>query len=631
VARLLNGPAITAGADTGAGTGVGAAADPAANIDPKASCTLRIIQITDVYVLDYFPHLRNLIKEKRAELAASCGGKTISMLTGDFLAPYLLSSMDNGVGMMRMCNGTPIDYLTWGNHEDDVGHKEVMKREKEYTGTWINTNMTSHESFKGSKCQVETEVIELTSVDGTNKRRLGMMGILSSSPSLYRPNAFGGAKIEDPWETMRKFDTKLKQEHHCDAVLPLCHLYEPQDERTCKEFDFPLVLSGHDHHVVDREINGTRLLKPGQDGINAWMIDMVWPTAFSDSRPIIKTQLLTVKDWPADPELAAVAEKSYSILDPLRKTELAKVPSQYRPLSSFGSRGKRVSMGTYLLSRIRDAMNMDDAIDGDSTCDCAMLKGGNVRGGRDYKDDEHVSLEVLQSELEERKEVVVIPVPGMILRGGLRETFGVPNPGWMQYDDGVILDEDGFVTHIGGTEIDLARVYKVASISDFWRKRDAPTIGAYFEVHPHLLPSHDVGRPIHALLMRLFAVQIWARLWKRIDPNKEGVISEEGFRKLDADGDGQISREELKTAISEIGGLETFAGNDVVVDQMFEEMTRFKNGEGENPHAVNSSELAAAYKHWSSSSLASLVDAEDTDDDKRSTQDSLEDKQEAGG
>ena len=68
---------------------------------------LRIVQITDVYTLANFPRVRSLIMEKRAEVEAE-GGKCISMLTGDFLAPYLLSSFDKGVGMMSMLNKTPI-------------------------------------------------------------------------------------------------------------------------------------------------------------------------------------------------------------------------------------------------------------------------------------------------------------------------------------------------------------------------------------------------------------------------------------------------------------------------------------------------------------------------------------------
>lgn len=54
---------------------------------------LRIIQITDVYTLANFPKVKSLIQEKRAEVEAE-GGRCISVLTGDFLAPYLLSSFD---------------------------------------------------------------------------------------------------------------------------------------------------------------------------------------------------------------------------------------------------------------------------------------------------------------------------------------------------------------------------------------------------------------------------------------------------------------------------------------------------------------------------------------------------------
>lgn len=582
--------------------------------DPKQACTLRIIQITDVYVLDNFPHLRNLIKEKAKELECFGGGKTISMLTGDFLAPYLLSSLDKGAGMMSMVNATPIDYLTWGNHEDDVGDAACLQREREYKGCWINTNMQSHESFPESTCQKDKEVIELVSTDGSNRRRVGMIGLLSSSPSLYRPNAFAGATIEDPWEVMATYKAKLEKDEKCDLVVPLCHLYEPQDERTCREFDFPLILSGHDHHVVDKTVEGTRLLKPGLDGHKAWLIDITWRSGYGDCKPEIQAELLTVKNWPADPELVKLANKAYSVLDPLRRTQLAKIPSTYRPLTSFNARGCRVSMGTYLLSRIRDALNMYDPLGGVASCDCAMLKGGNVRGGKDYSEDEHLNLEVLQSELEETKIIVTVPVPGFVLKVGLRETYYAPNPGWMQYDDGVELDADGFVTHVGGQPIDLGRVYKVASISDFWRKRDAPTIGAYFEQMPHLLPEPDSGVPMHALLIRLFAVQIWARIWKKLEIDPElGIIPHEAFRRMDKDGDGKLSRQDIRESIEGIAGMETFVGQDIVVDMMFNEMTSFQRQTSDHIHQETVTE---AVKHFSSTSLASMSGADDSEDDE---------------
>ena len=63
-------------------------------------------------MLDNFPSLRTLIKEAKR---TNANGPTISVLTGDFLAPYLLSSLDMGRGMMKTINATPIDYLIFGS------------------------------------------------------------------------------------------------------------------------------------------------------------------------------------------------------------------------------------------------------------------------------------------------------------------------------------------------------------------------------------------------------------------------------------------------------------------------------------------------------------------------------------
>ena len=114
----------------------------------KASeARLTICQVTDVYTLEHFASLKTMLQETRATLhqyheeaakksaSDTAGSKTksskpeyltdcfddndgvISMLTGDFLAPYLLSSIDRGKGMMNAMVATPIDYVTWGNHE----------------------------------------------------------------------------------------------------------------------------------------------------------------------------------------------------------------------------------------------------------------------------------------------------------------------------------------------------------------------------------------------------------------------------------------------------------------------------------------------------------------------------------
>ena len=98
----------------------------------------------------------------------------------------------------------------------------------------------------------------------------------------------------------------------CDMVLPLCHLYEFQDERTCAELDVPVVLSGHDHHRVDRMVEGTRLLKPGMDGHFAVILDLIWDTAESDKTPTVEAVTIPVADYEADSELESEMKNAYS-------------------------------------------------------------------------------------------------------------------------------------------------------------------------------------------------------------------------------------------------------------------------------------------------------------------------------
>ena len=120
------------------------------------------------------------------------------------------------------------------------------------------------------------EIIELPGRNGQKSRKVGLVAVLSNEPNLYKPGAFGGATIEDPWETLAFYKKLLDEEKNCDLVVPLCHLYESQDEKTCRNFDFPVILSGHDHHIVDRFVDGTRLLKPGSDAHHAMMLDIIF-------------------------------------------------------------------------------------------------------------------------------------------------------------------------------------------------------------------------------------------------------------------------------------------------------------------------------------------------------------------
>lgn len=517
--------------------------------------SLRIVHVTDVYTLENFPRLKTMLNEVKAE-AARTGTRVVSVLTGDFLAPYLLSSIDHGKGMMQMLNQAPIDILTWGNHDgNDMPHRAVMDREKEFRGVWVNSNMTTHKSFAGSTCQTDKHLIHLASTDGSNERKVGMCAVLSDSPSLYKPGAFGGAKIEDPWETLKKYKAQLESDDKVDIVLPLCHLYEFQDERTCNEFDFPLILSGHDHHIVDRVINNTRLIKPGQDCRNACVIDITWDDAGAKS-PRITCKNVAVTEYAPDADLAKKVEEAYSVVTKMQKTQLARFPVELRPLSSYGSRNRHCTMGTYLCNCFRDALNMHCPKGGALAVDTVVLKGANVRGGKDYADDEHFSYEALLSETQEEHVIHIFQVPGRCIRVGLRETWQTAGPGWMQYSDDIVVDEDGLVTHVGLDPIEDDRLYKVGSIKDLPRASDGPSIGNWLAENPECVPDPDIGAPSRALLMQFCVERTWVKIYAALG-NDMGVISSQKVKQFDTDGDGQLTDKDLLGVLEDLIGYTT--------------------------------------------------------------------------
>jgi 2',3'-cyclic-nucleotide 2'-phosphodiesterase (5'-nucleotidase family) len=510
------------------------------------SVTLRIVHITDVYTLENFPSLVTLIDEKRQEHGVQ---KTISLLSGDFLMPYLLSSVDGGKGMMRMLNEVPVDYLTWGNHEKDLPHHHLLEREREFKGVWINTNMQSHESFQNSTCQVDFDVIKVR--NGDHVRKIALLGILTNSRSLYPPGSFNGAIIEDPWVTMSRYNDRLK--HAVDLVLPICHLYEIQDERTAAEFDFPLILGGHDHHPVDRTINGTRVLKPGADAHFARVIDITWDDRYH-AQPSITSELLTVNGYAPNPHLQIMAEEAYRVLDPLRQTQLGVVPEVFRPLSSKGARSNRVSVATFFSTIIRDALQVD----------AFVAKGGNIRGSRDYEEHEQFTLELLQSELE-NVDVYIAQLPGDILRGALRETWTQPGTGWFQHDVGIVVDSEGLVVSVNGEPLDPNRMYVIATLEDWFRPRDGPSIGRYYEENPEQKPAKGLA-PVYTVILRHMAQQSWQRLFTILDVDSSGSIDTVEFDKLDLDRNGYVNRHDIMATLGRTLGLQTFPGEYTFVD-----------------------------------------------------------------
>jgi hypothetical protein len=482
------------------------------------------------------------------------------MLTGDFLSPYLLSSIDRGAGMMSALNAIPLDYLTWGNHEADIEHRHVCKHVRNFKGTWINSNMLNHEAMDH---QEEYAVIDIPSADGSQHRKVGLMAVLSDDPALYshfkKPGAFGGATITDPWKALEKYNKILTEKEKCDLVVPLQHLYVPDDHITCRNYDFPVILSGHDHHKVDEVVEGTRLLKPGMNAVFATVLEISWADK-STAQPRIKAKFVECDTYAPDPTMAEVNEKAYDVLAPLRNTELARVPASFEPLSSNGSRESVCTMGKYICTLLKSSLNVDRRQRAHMV-DAVLLMGGNIRGNADYDVGSFFSLEALEAEIKSDEVIGIVEMPGWLLAQGIWETHsGEPIPGWIQYDQGVYQDENKMVTHVSGKPLDSLATYRVATkISDLTNGQ-CPCWTEYFKAHPEKKPPKGQYINIQSELLAYFARNLWRKIWDAVTEKLEEECELEEcnaqarFDVLDEDGDGVVTVDEIQTALRDMLG-----------------------------------------------------------------------------
>lgn len=109
------------------------------------------------------------------------------------------------------------------------------------------------------------------------------------------------------------------------------------------------------------------------------------------------------------------------------------------------------------------------------------------------------------------------------------------------------------------------RIYVIATLEDWFRSRDGPSIGRYYEEHPEQIPPHGQG-PIYTVILRHMAQQSWNHLFTFLDADASGSIDSDEFASLDMDQNGFLNRHDIMDALERILGLQTFPGEYAFVD-----------------------------------------------------------------
>jgi len=576
-------------------------------------CHLRIFAVNDVYELDNMPHLRTLISQTRTR-------NTIVCLAGDFVAPSVLSSLDNGRGMVDCLNLVGFTHVCFGNHEADIPHAELKNRIEQFNGKWLNSNMTDI-NWPDSTQQPSLPPYDVVTVRGGKKgqhvRRVGLLGLLSNDPATYQSSAFNGATITDVNDTAAKLKDQLlrgdyqidhsdqgrKSEDELagtvdqagsngqvqrtpgvDVVIPMTHQYIPEDRGTCEDprLRFPLIIGGHDHEVFQEKIFDTTVLKAGSDAEHCLCIDVRWKDERSEKSPEITYELLNTRDFKPNRLVQAAVNKHKGLVRVLEELDLCERPANVI-WSSQNMRLQATTIGTLICTALRKNL----------MCDVVLINGGAIRGDAKYSDaHKWLTYADLKREIPFETEMAVLSMPGSVIAEAVRfsrqyaqkadntlhDRKGSVRPVqaksmFLQTDSGVKVSGDpltsGAVTHIKHVPLQPERHYRVGIPYTTLQGMDRilPII-EWVENNPSVVPPEDCGRPAKALLVDQYSKQMWNRIFSS---SYNSHVSDIQIK------DGKLTKNELSLAIQRQMQFDA-GGSDLLAEHM---INVFTGGSGE--------------------------------------------------
>lgn len=504
---------------------------------------LRIIQVNDVYELDNFPSFKTLVDEKRNGPSV-----VIVVMAGDFLGPSLLSSLDKGRGIVDVMNQCGFSHVCIGNHETDVPINAIAPRIMQSNFVWLNTNMRQLDD----KLDIETKAHDVVIVsNGKFSKKVGLLGLLTEDPGLYRPGAFGGASIEPVMDATEVY-LKNGLPQDLDLIIPLTHQRIAEDRTFANKFGgdvFPIIIGGHDHEIYDEIHNGSRIIKTGHDAIHTAIIDIMWDSSEDDvvaEKPLIHVEMIPTHTFQGSPDIEDIVSSHKRIIQELESAKifrfddwvLHKDPDQVA-FSTVDNRLGDSSGSTILCTLFRMAMRASVGI----------VNAGCIRGNTTYPmEQKWFTWSDLKGEIPFSTELVAVEIPGKVIedvitesRRGVREQPPVARGGYIHHCDQIQYDNENCkIVTICGEPFEPNKMYLTALPGQFFEGIDNHAPLLEWAKEQNLKIDNESGKPAKLALIEMFAALMWLEMGS--------------FGDIDTDDDGVITYLEVKARAAQVFG-----------------------------------------------------------------------------
>jgi 5'-nucleotidase/UDP-sugar diphosphatase len=366
---------------------------------------ITFLHLNDVYEIS--PHdgrggfapLKTQLDIERAK------GPSLTILSGDFISPSLMSSVTKGQHMIALGNRLGIDLAVPGNHEFDFGPAVLRQRMGESRFPWLAANLfeADGKAFNNMNATLMRDVAGIT---------IGVFGLITPSTAKLAPGA-AALRFENPIEAGKQSVASLKAQG-AEVIVAVTHLALEDDRHLARQIPgIDLILGGHDHNAITIQEGGTLIHKSGQDahwlGVVTLIFDKqdgkkprlsyAWrmePVGRQTPDPAIAAE---VASWEAKlgQALDVTVGSCDCVLDSRRET----VRAQESSLASLVADALRESLGA----------------------DAALLNGGGFRGDRLREKGQLLTRRDLMTEMPFGNVALMLEVSGKELRQTLEQAL----------------------------------------------------------------------------------------------------------------------------------------------------------------------------------------------------------------
>ena len=482
---------------------------------------LRIISINDVYEIINYPKVETAIQSLKQTTE---DGVVVSCLSGDFISPCLLTSLDGGKAMLDVLKVVNIDYICFGNHEFDVSLDVLKERFKTYDGKCLNSNILDLPIVDASGQPFpKYDIIDVGS------RKIALAGFCTNNTDIFRPGT--NLTIQPIFDALK--ETWSECSDKATMLIPLTHQTIAEDRELATRIQqddqlsgkVPVIVGGHEHSIYLEKIARSLIVKAGADAANVVVVDVWWDDSGQCHSAF---HLLPTSHFTAHPKAQKFVEHTQSFLGSLMDVEIFDVKES---MSSKRTRFKPEKVAATLCSYIKKTLKNVDLV---------MLQGGAVRGKRDYEQGASFTYGDLLEELPFETEIALFKVPGYVLQEAIAETRSTPDreaPNFLHTDFDVVIEDYPSlkIVSINHAPFDPQKIYTLG-IYQF-------LLTGLNEIKPLLdyVNANGGAPPLEQCLpgKNLIVESCMKDAWRHLV----------NYHEWDADGDGKITIEELEEAV----------------------------------------------------------------------------------